>query len=84
MKKHNYFLKGFLTLILFSITYFLYAQYPAVTHSAAPCIDATISTVIIEDASNNVLYSKLDFCSGTAATNYRTLFGDQCAPVSVL
>ena len=84
MKKHYYFLKGFLTLILFSITFFLYAQYPAVTHSASPCRDATISTVIIEDANSNELYRKLDFCSGTAAKNYRTLFGTECSPVTSL
>ena len=57
MKKHNNLLKGLLTLILFSSSYFLYAQYPAVSHSAdliarpysGPCEYASISTVTIED-----------------------------------
>ena len=81
--KKQYSLKGFLTLILFfSTSYLIYAQYPAVSHRFAPCVDATISTVIIEDASNNELYRKLDLCSGSAATNYRTLFGSSSSPVA--
>ena len=52
------------------------------SHRFAPCVDATISTVIIEDAFNNELYRKLDFCSGSAATNYRTLFGTSSSPVA--
>ena len=84
MKKHNNLLKGLLTLILFSSSYFLYAQYPAVSHSGGPCEWSSISTVIIEDENNTEVYNKLDLCSGTKATNYRTLFGSVGSPIVTL
>ncbi|MBL6730904.1 MAG: hypothetical protein ISP74_08330 [Bacteroidia bacterium] len=84
MKKYNNLLKGLLILILFSSSYFLYAQYPAVSHSGGPCTWASISTVIIEDENNTEVYNKLDLCSGSKATNYRTLFGSVGSPIVML